>query len=149
MATETFDLEGTFYWVRNNDLDKFGNWSVTHYPTPEAMKVIQKLKGEGLKKSIKRDEKGDFISWSRRPKTIIKDKEVIFGPPGVWEEDGVTPIKGIVGNGSKGSIRLEVYHYGRPVAKAARWEALKISDLVVYDPVKTPADSIVTKQERW
>lgn len=133
-------FEGTFKWARTKNLDKFGKWSVQFYPKDDATRKA--IKAVGFRVSLKEDDSdtepnGMYYSFSRKSKAAWGDLEA----PYVLDPSG-DPITQNVGNGSKGWIVLDVYEYkggvdekGLPYTggKAARWEGLEVTDLVIYE----------------
>ena len=57
-------------------------------------------------------------------------------PPEIVNADG-SPLEGVaIGNGSDATMKLEVYSHGTPGggrAKAARWAALRIDNLIPFN----------------
>jgi hypothetical protein len=128
-------LTGTLKWAVTKTPDQWGAYKIVIYPDEPSLEKVRDLQAKGLKNVLKRDEEGWFVSFRRQHSKEIRGKEVIFPPPEVLGPDG-TPIDDLIGNGSKGTVKLVVYSHNTPgggKAMAARFEALKINELVPYD----------------
>jgi hypothetical protein len=124
-------------WVKYVTPDPtFNKWSVTIHPNAEGVEAIRELQTQGVKNQWKKDEDGYYISFSRPTERKIKGKIIGMTPPVVLNQDG-TPMDGVaIGNGSDGTLKLEIYSHGTPSggkAKAARWAALKIDNLIPFN----------------
>jgi hypothetical protein len=151
---EEIYIKGKLKWFSANRLDKFGKWSTIVYPDTESLEKIRELQAEGVKNTIKKDEDGYFVRFTRPP-TIDKfihgigKQKVALEAPKVVGKDGI-PIEELIGNGSDGTLKIEVYEHGTPPApgsskpgkaKAVRWMAARIDNLVPYTPAsRTPSD---------
>lgn len=129
------ELKGMFKWANllnaraGFDKTKPPNWDITLYPEREALDKIRDLQAEGLKNVVKKDDEGYFIRFSRPIQREIKGKIVEMTPPIV---SGTTDVENI-GNGSKGTVTLDVYPHGTPgggKAKAARLHAVNVEEFV-------------------
>jgi hypothetical protein len=134
MATITLTLSGTVKWVKRKKDEKYGNYSVDFYPTLESKKQI---KESGLKITIKEDKDGELFYKFRRPDTKVMGNETVtFGPPSffILDEDSGKPIPfdGVIGNGSVGKVKVQVYDIKSTGTKGHRWESLLVEDLVEF-----------------
>lgn len=128
MATEYIDFEGTASWCFLRKTDKFGHYSLNFYPKDDETRKA--LKSAGLRNGIKEDKDGKFYYKLRRK----ADK----GMPRLINADG-TEYKGLVGNGSKVLVLMEIYDYDNEefgAGKGGRIEAVKVLDLVKYEPMQ-------------
>lgn len=134
--TETILIKGKFkYPPKVVTLSEYNKWTVCMYPDEESMKVINKLKEEGIRNVIKKDEDGYYISFSRPPEILVRGAKVMLAPPEVMDKDG-KPIMTPIGAGSDGYAKLEVY--GGPLRtggryKAARLVGVRIDNLVPWE----------------
>lgn len=161
-SSEDVYLQGKVSWVKYITPDPMYNkWSVTLHPTPEALEKIRDLQAKGVKNVLKKDEDGDYyVAFSRPTERKIKGRSIGMTAPVVLNSDGV-PLEGIpIGNGSTGTVKLEVYPHPTPTggkAHAARWAGLKIDDLVPFnketdypDAVKSDAEGLNEQpQQIW
>jgi hypothetical protein len=119
---------------------------VTVHPNNESLEKIRELQAEGLKNIIKKDDDGYLVTFSRPVQKTINGVVRGYTPPVVLNKDGTPFVHGDVqiGNGSDGTVKLEVYQHKTPgggKAKAARWEALRIDNLVPFKKERDfPAD---------
>lgn len=131
-------IQGKVSWVKYVTPDPtYNKWSVTIHPNAEGVEAIRELQTQGVKNQWKKDEDGYYISFSRPAERKLKTGKVIgLTPPIVLNKEG-TPMEGVaIGNGSDGTLKLEIYSHGTPSggkAKAARWEALKIDNLIPFN----------------
>lgn len=137
-GSERIYLSGIVDWVRYITPDPvYNKWSISLHPDEESLKKLQELKMDrAIKNEFKKDERGYFMNFSRPSERKIKGKSVAMVPPVVVDKDN-QPMENIaIGNGSTGTIKLELYQHSTPSggkAWAARWEALRIDDLVPYN----------------
>ncbi len=142
-------LSGELWYARTGtpETDPWGNtnYKVTLYPDKESLSLIMDLQSQGIKNTLKKDDKGYFVNYKRHDvKVSSKGKKMEFGPPKVINADG-TPLTEFIGNGSKGAVKLEIYEYafqGRK-SKAARLEGIKVDTLVPYE--KNSSESAPTE----
>lgn len=136
-ATEYVFIKGKLSWVKVEVPNEWGKWTCTVHPNNEGLEKIRELQGEGVKNVLKKDDDGYFTTFSRPTQKIFKGKVQGLAPPEILQADGKTPLKGIlVGNGSDGVVKLEVYPHGTPGggrAKAARLLSIKIDNLIPFE----------------
>jgi hypothetical protein len=131
-------LKGMFKWVRYLKPDvEYNKYSVTLYPDATSLETIRELQSQGMKNVLKKDDDGYFVRFGRVHSREYKGKIITLGPPEIINSDG-TPYTGpAIGNGSSGSIKLEVYTHNVPgskgKAKASRWVALKVDTLIPFE----------------
>lgn len=134
---EFVKIEGALSWVKvdpNNPeppfgSEKAGKWSSCVHPKPEGIELIRDLQAMGLKNIVKKDENGYYTKFSRPVARYNKDgvKTKDLDPPKLT---GAEPKE--IGNGSLGTLTLEVYEHATPgggKAKAARLYAVDITRL--------------------
>lgn len=130
-------VQGKVSWFKAQTTNKWNKYSTQIHPTPKDLEVIRDLQAEGLKNVIKKDEDGYFVNFTRPvSKEFRSGKIITFAPPVVTDKDGVV-YDGPVGNGSDATLTIEVYEFEPPgggKAKAARWVAARIDNLVPYEP---------------
>jgi hypothetical protein len=138
MVNSFVTLKGELYYARTitPETDPWGNtnYKVTLYPDAESLSTIMELQTQGFRNTLKKDDKGYNITYKRAHSKQTKKGEWVLGPPKVYDADGKTEIKEMIGNGSKGQVKLEIYPYsfqGR-ASKALRLEAIKVDTLVPY-----------------
>lgn len=134
--TETIYLKGKAKWVRNTQPNEWGKWAMTLYPDPESLEKFRELQAQGLKNVIKKDDDGYNFSITRPTQKQYGNRIQGFAPPKVMDKDGQDLGNTRIGNGSDVTVKLEVYEHKTPTgkAKAARWEALRVDNLVPYEP---------------
>lgn len=135
--SEDVYLQGKVSWVKYITPDPLYNkWSVTLHPDAPSLEKIRDLQAEGVKNVVKKDEDGYYVSFSRPTERKIKGKIIGMTAPVVLNSEGV-PLDGVaIGNGSDGTVKLEVYSHATPgggKAKAARWASLKIDNLIPFN----------------
>jgi len=136
-ATEHVFIQGKLSWLKCTIPDEWSKWKVTIHPNSESLERIRELQSEGIKNVLKKDDDGYHITFSRPTQKMIKGKVVGLAPPEVLQADGKTPLTGVlVGNGSDGTVKLEVYSHGTPgggKAKAARLLSIKVDNLIPFE----------------
>lgn len=143
--TEFVFVQGKGSWIKTQIPNKFGKWAVTLHPTASSLEVIKKLKEEGIKNELKKDEDGYYMTFNRPVSKEFRGKIQGFQPPRVLDgskklEDGShPPLDALVGNGSDVTLKLEVYKHKTPSggeAKAARLLSIRVDNLVPFIPAK-------------
>jgi hypothetical protein len=149
--TKRVVLRGKVKWAKVRNPNKYGKWSVDVYPDSNSMNTLnEELLSGGLKvrNILKKDEDGEYMTFSRDPQRLMRGKMVMFEPPQLMlkQEDGTivpfnTPDQNI-GNGSDCDVDLEVYTWdGNPTkgispGKAARLQGILVHNLVPFE-IKT------------
>lgn len=143
MPTEYFYLKGKTKWFRPVIPDeKFAKWSHVLYPDTESLEIIRSLQAQGAKNQLKKDDDGYYVNIGR-PTQIKKSsgigiQMVGMSPPRIMDKDGKLMDGQInVGNGSDVTTKIEVYEHKTPAggkAKAMRWAASRIDNLVEFKP---------------
>lgn len=146
MATTYHYFTGTVKWAKTLKPDeKYGNYSIAFYPDKETKKAI---KDAGVPSKVKvDDETGEQFFTFRRPVSKeIKGELKEFGPPMVYNADGSpfeyksvkddkefeNPYR--IGNGTRATVKLEVYDVPATGGKGSRLAALRIEELNEYIP---------------
>lgn len=122
-------------------------WTVTIHPIPDSLEKIREWQGEGMKNQIKKDDDGWYTKFRCQVSRERKDGTIwTFEAPKVVDKDGRPMDGNTIGNGSDGTVKLEVYEHGTPgggKAIAARLIGLRIDNLVPFNP-----DSDYTEEEK-
>jgi hypothetical protein len=135
MATETVYIKGKLSWVKTHIPDEWGKWKCTVHPDAEGLEKIRELQGQGIKNVLKKDDDGYKTSFSRPTQKMIKGKVQGLAPVEVLKKDGTPLVECLIGNGSDGVVKLEVYEHGTPgggKAKAARLQAIRVDNLIPF-----------------
>jgi hypothetical protein len=137
MASTMLYVQGKGSWIKAIQPNQWDKWSMTLHPTQESLEKLRELQGKGMKNTIKKDDDGWFINFSRPVSRIIKGKIQTMAPPVVMDKDN-KPLEGTkIGNGSDVTVKLEVYEHSTPgggKAIAARWESVRIDNLIPFNP---------------
>lgn len=140
-------LKGKVKWFRHDQPNQWFKWAHVLYPDALSLEKLRDLQAEGVKNVIKKDEDGYFVQISRPTSITVRGQLVGMAPPQVTMEDGIRllPEGKRVGNGSDVMTTVEVYEHRIPSsdkkAKAMRWKATRIDNLVAYDITdRTPAE---------
>ena len=142
--SEFVELEGKVEWCRPWQPNKWGNWETRLYPTKESLELFRSLKKplpdgtQGIKNVIQMNEAGDEYIILKRPQSRkYNGVEKGFAPPLVVDKDGL-PLRDVsIGNGSDAICRIVVYRHktgfgGEGYARAIRWEAIKVTNLIEF-----------------
>ena len=126
--------------VHQPDVDT-ASWYVKLYFTPSSYETFMKLKEpqgektEGILNEVKNDEDGDFAWFRRRTVMRWKGVDTALPPPVVIDKDG-NPQHEWIGAGSDVTLKLEKYHYNKPMRKgrgtAIRLVGVKVDNLVPF-----------------
>lgn len=128
MATNYIYLSGTAKWIKAQKPDeKYNKYTLDLYLDETSKANFEK---SGLRLQTKTDETGSFVKFSREHNKLIKDENVIFGPPKVLNPDG-TDFAGLIGNGSKVTIKVAIYDTVKGLGH--RWEAVRWDELIKYE----------------
>lgn len=146
MATDYVFISGVLSWVQTARPNKWDKWSVTVHPNEDGLAKIRDLQAEGLKNVLSKDEDGWKVTFSRPIQLKKRDGSVSpMQPPLVLDKDNKPIIDKLIGNGSTGTVKLEVYKHRIPMsegktAKAARFAAIKIDNFVPYESKRDMSD---------
>lgn len=140
MATEFVFLQGKGSWIRPQVVNQWGKYSMVLHPNAESLEKIRDLQAEGVKNVIGKDDDGYFVRLSRPSEIKIDGKIKGLVPPEVFGPDG-NPLRDVlIGNGSDVTVKMEVYLHKVPAsdkkAKAMRWLAIKVNELIPFTPEK-------------
>lgn len=132
-------VQGKLSWIRIVQPDTmYDCWAVTIHPTPESLERIRDMQAEGLKNVIKKDDDGYHTKFRCPTKRLRKDGTMwTFAPPTVVDKDGIPMDGNIIGNGSDGTLKLEVYQHPTPgggQAIAARLVGVRVDNLIPFSP---------------
>jgi hypothetical protein len=137
MATEVVRLSGKAKYIFVLSKSQFDDWRILLYPNAESLEIIKKLKSEGVKNHLKKDDDGYNMQFKRPVVKEIKGKLITYEPPVVVDKDGNAWPPGVaIGSDSDVTIKLEVYEHGTPgggKAKACRLQGIRVDNLVPYN----------------
>lgn len=145
MPTKEYEyVSGKLFWVKHKVPEAYGEdrfWSVTIYPDAEGMKAVSRLReAPSVLNKLKEDDDGEYIRFKRACQKKVRGTWRVYDPPTVLDREG-KPLDDLIGNGSDGTVKLEVYKWSTPFpGKAARWESLKVDNLVPYTSKRDNAD---------
>lgn len=138
--TEPQYFKGKIHWCRHLTPNEWGKWSHVLYLDEESLAKFRKLQTEGVKNVLKKDDDGYSITLSRPTQVMFNNKIQGLQPPQMMLPDGSPlPATTRVGNGSDVTTKMHVYSHRVPgggQAKAMRWEATRIDNLVPFDKEK-------------
>lgn len=158
MMNETVYIDGIFSWCRVVNPETFTDpvsgkveryWSVTIHPTPESLELIRDLQARGIMNKMKKNDDGYYIKFKRPTERRKRDGGLIpFEKPAVYNTDKQL-IDGLkVGNGTAGTLKLEVYGGDKPRKYlAARLDSIMVKSLVEYDPNRDLSEFDRTRAE--
>lgn len=131
MAVQTIYLSGEAKWARvfESQMDtKFGEKFHLNLKPDDASRII--LKSSGSRVKAHEEEDGTWYKFSRDNKKEFKGELTVLGPPKVVDKDGTTSFDKMIGNGSKVTVKLDIYDskYG----KGTRLEAVRVDEHVPY-----------------
>lgn len=134
-------IQGKLSWVRVVKPDvMYNTWIATIHPTPASLERVRELQAEGLKNVIKRDDDGYYTKFRCPTHRLRKDGTMwTFDAPKVVDKDGRPMDGSIIGNGSDGTLKLEVYSHPVPgggTAIAARLVGVRVDNLIPFDTDK-------------
>jgi hypothetical protein len=134
-----YQFEGVAKWAQFKRLDKFDKYSIQLYVGKNTNDAIKALK---LKSRQKEDEDGTFWSFTLNPATSFQKTVEVVDAEG-------NPFEGLIGNGSKVRLEVEVYPFDNDFGKGngSRLRKCTVLDLVPYEEklvevVAPPADDI-------
>ncbi len=144
-------LSGKLAWAhRLFEPDNFKGkefWSVTLYPDPKSWEVFKAMR---LQQKVKEDNDGKFIQLKRpcvKPWAVKHNENPRFDAPPVTDAAGnAWDTDNLIGNGSAGTLKVEVYH--TKDGPGARIIAVRIDDWIEYiapeaAPEEAPVEQVV------
>ena len=126
MVTKTIYLSGTAMWAKVFSPDE--KYNVYKIELQLDNESLDKFKSSGLQLKV-RDN--NTISLRRAPTSLINGKAAEWGAPSVLDKDN-QPTDKLIGNGSKVTCKVQVYDTAK--GPGHRLEAVRVEDLVEYDP---------------
>lgn len=110
MSSKTVYLSGEFKWAKlqTPDTKYEPKYTLDLYLDETSMTTFH---DSGLKVQLRDGEDGKFIKLSRPVHKTVRGEVLDIGPPEVLLKEGDEYVKfdGLVGNGSKGVVRLRTY----------------------------------------
>lgn len=138
--TQLLDVHGKVKFIHAVHMSQYDKWSVTIYPDNSSLEKIRELQADGLKNVLKKDEDNQYyISFHREPTKMMRGKLVAFTAPKVIDKAGQPMDGSLIGRQSDVTVRLEVYRNppgGMYRYVAARWDSLRVNDLVPWEAGK-------------
>lgn len=133
MSTQYYNFSGTAEWAMVYRPDtKYQNFKINVYLDDTSW---EKFKESGLSLAPKKGNgeiKGEFITFRRPERKLIKGDVVEFGPPDVFGPNGEQDYRELIGNGSKVSVNVSVYDTMK--GKGHRLNSVHVLELVKYVP---------------
>lgn len=136
MASKEIYFKGKGKWIKHMTPNKWDKWAMTLYPDKESLELLRDLQADGVKNVIRKDEDGYFTNISRPTSKLIRGKVMAFVPPKVVGKDGKEDLANTrIGNGSDVTVKCICYDHPTPTgtAKAIRWEALRVDNLIPFE----------------
>ena len=144
MAAKTYYFSGEALWAKvyEHNLDEWEGEKSAQIGVIMNEANLAAFKASGSRLKIRTDDQGrPYVNFKR--KFIHEKFPDLGGVPEVTDADG-NPFSELIGNGSKVTVRVEVYDAGK-VGNGTRLQKVRVDELVVYDggnkPV-IPADFI-------
>lgn len=131
MASKVYYFEGTLNWCKVRTPDpEYNNYQVEMVLSPASKELFD---ASGLRLKVKETEDGLSSVKFRRSaeaKDYKTDQMRVQHPPELICENTPENWNGLVGNGSQGVVKVEVYDSKK--GKGHRLIAVKVTDLVEY-----------------
>lgn len=114
-----------------------GKWSQQIYLNQESYDRLMELKNEGLRNTIKKNDDGYYVTFSRPCQKAFMGKWKAFEPPMIEDKDGKPlPRSTRIGHGSDITVTVEAY-YTRPRPTAeynvnARLATVRVDHLIPF-----------------
>lgn len=153
MASKKVILRGKLYWARvyEGNHDEYSGsefYKVTLVPDDESWVKFSKTGSSLQAKPVSSDDDAKALTFRRdiHGKEVLDKKtgkKVILGggPPLVKMADGeILDSDTLIGNGSEGEVLVEFYSSKKTKRVGHRLEAIKIHDLVRYEPFSEDDD---------
>lgn len=154
-TTEDIFVKGKFKYMKHLRPDpKYPDkWATLIYPDEDGLEKIKALKKQGIMNHLKMDDDGWYMNFSRPIERQWGGKKEAMTAPRVVYKDTDEPVEIMVGNGSDGTLHLEVYSFPdkqRPgfFKKAARWKGAEIDNLVRYNPNPDYSEEELAEQKK-
>lgn len=128
MATDKYIFSGVCKWAMLSKPDeKFEPAYKLNLYLDEDNKA--QYNATGLKGAIRTDEDGEYVVFKRK----VSVGSRTYGPPEVMDAEG-NPVEGFIGNGSKVTVKVEVYDAPRYGVKGHRILGVRVDELIKYEP---------------
>ncbi len=151
MATKEYYFNGIAEWakVQPHQRDKkYDRYAINVVMDEETMKRFRASGAQIMIRQNNDEDKTEYGQFHRPHSNLIKGEVVTFGPPQVFlagdepEDDDDQDYKrfdGEIGNGSEITVKIVVYDTVK--GPGHRLQAIRINNLVVYDPPKKDVDA--------
>lgn len=136
MSTAYHYFTGTCKWAKLETPDEFKGQQKYKINLYLDKAGLRKLNESEARLTVRQDDDGKYVTFSRPVSKTIKDELVELGPPWVLEDiegeetDFDTPSR--IGNGSTVTCKIAVYD--TKMGKGHTLEAVKVETLVEYTP---------------
>lgn len=132
-------ISGELSWVRCDkaETDPWNNtkWKATIHPDAESLPKVMDMQAKGCRNTLKKDDKGYYVTFSRPTVMKTKKGDIPLDRPLVFSTDGQTEITDMIGNGSKGSVKVEMRSFKTPqggTGHSARLHSVKVDELLPF-----------------
>lgn len=143
--TKFITFQGTGKWVKPYIPTQFDKWSLDLYMNKSEVERFKELK---VMNHLKRDDDGDYVTFSRPINKNFAGKLEALRPPLVIDKDGLPMINVAIGNGSKITVTLELYSYNPPGPKGSeRKNAIRLFSLRVDELIPFANDSFSDQEQ--
>lgn len=136
MSTAYHYFTGTCKWAKLAEPDEYKGQKKYKINLYLDKAGLRKLNESEARLTVRQDDDGKYVTFSRAVSKLIKDELVEQGPPWVLQEvegeekDFEDPTK--IGNGS--TVTCKVAVYDTKMGKGHTLEAVKVETLVEYNP---------------
>ena len=143
MASEQIYFSGTCKWAKVWKADdKYDKYTIDLYLDDESW---DKFHASGLQLKVREDEDGAFVKFSRSNEQTVRGKTIVLGRPSLKDADLNDLEEGtLIGNGSTVTCRVEVYDSKN--GKGHKLHAVKVDNLIVFDPDNIPEVVVGTEE---
>lgn len=142
--TKFITFQGKGKWVKPYVPSQFDKWSLDLYMPKEEVERFKELK---VMNHLKRDDDGDYVTFSRPTSKTFKGKLEGLSPPLVTDKDGMPMINVPIGNGSDLTVTLELYPYQPPGKDQPKKNAIRLFAIRVDELVPFANDSFSTSEQ--
>ncbi len=131
MATKLYLFDGTCKWAKLDVPDeKYQKYQIDVYLDSENRQIFD---NSGLQLKVKEDEGGEFVTFRRPVKSLMKGELKEWGAPKVTLLG--KPYSGKIGNGSY--VKVEVSVYDTVKGPGHRLESVDVEELIEYPSKST------------
>jgi len=131
-------MSGTLYWAKVfkavDNYERTGKeWTFNFIPDEDGIAVLKKHRLLDRLKEANDTVPGDFLVLRKPERNKDDEKNEPIKVKTADNEDWDISVNGLIGNGSKGDLRLTIADFGKGMKKAIWTNAIRVTDHIPHE----------------